>query len=233
MKLQYLGDSRDAFKWDLLHYLCAKSRPAFRELVFIPLLTPDIPGLREGNTPHAWFECRPHISRFVASLGEQPRTLDKVAEIGAAETECRFAVTVAGAGRFLGSGKHRADYWEGFDPKRFKNSVFFYDPDTGIETDTQHGTKWLRHAEIRSHLQQYTDDSISVVYQHRWQRRKWEYVFDYFKSRIDYSSSLIVVYEANLAFFVMAKHAEAEKRMSLAISDYAAENPIVRVKALR
>jgi hypothetical protein len=41
MKLQYLGDSRDAFKWDLLHWLCTRAEPAFARLLFVPLLTSD------------------------------------------------------------------------------------------------------------------------------------------------------------------------------------------------
>ena len=36
MKLQYLGDSRDAFKWDLLHWLCTRAEPAFARLLFVP-----------------------------------------------------------------------------------------------------------------------------------------------------------------------------------------------------
>ena len=40
-KLQYLGDSRDAFKWDLLHWLCTRAEPAFARLVFSSLLTAD------------------------------------------------------------------------------------------------------------------------------------------------------------------------------------------------
>jgi len=41
LKLQYLGDSRDAFKWDLLHWLCTRAEPAFARLLFVPLLTAD------------------------------------------------------------------------------------------------------------------------------------------------------------------------------------------------
>ena len=40
-KLQYLGDSRNAFKWDLLHWLCTRAEPAFARLVFSSLLTAD------------------------------------------------------------------------------------------------------------------------------------------------------------------------------------------------
>ena len=41
MKLQYLGDSRDAFKWDLLHWLYTRAEPASARLLFVPLPTTD------------------------------------------------------------------------------------------------------------------------------------------------------------------------------------------------
>jgi hypothetical protein len=41
MKLQYLGDSRDAFKWDLFHWLCTRSEPAPARRVLSSLLTAD------------------------------------------------------------------------------------------------------------------------------------------------------------------------------------------------
>jgi len=40
-KLQYLGDSRDAFKWDLLHWLYTRAEPASARLLFVPLPTTD------------------------------------------------------------------------------------------------------------------------------------------------------------------------------------------------
>ena len=52
MKLQYLGDARDAFRWDLLHWMCTRSSPCFRELVFVPMLTPDV----QASTP-MWCMC--------------------------------------------------------------------------------------------------------------------------------------------------------------------------------
>jgi hypothetical protein len=65
VKLQYLGDSRDAFKWDLLHWLCTRAEPALARLLFVPLLTPDDAEPRDWRTPHAWFQGRPLIRRFV------------------------------------------------------------------------------------------------------------------------------------------------------------------------
>lgn len=78
MKVQYLGDARDAFKWDLLHWLCTRAEPAFERLVFVPLLTPDVPGSREGRVPQRLFKSRGCIAPFVESLRTEPRSLERI-----------------------------------------------------------------------------------------------------------------------------------------------------------
>jgi hypothetical protein len=75
MKLQYLGDARDACKWDLLHWLCTRSSPSFAWLVFVPLLTPDVDDSTEGRIPHHRFSCRDVIRPFLFSLREPPLPL--------------------------------------------------------------------------------------------------------------------------------------------------------------
>ncbi len=51
MKLQYLGDSRDSFKWDLLYQLVADCD--FERLYFVPFLTPDDREPTDGRTIHS------------------------------------------------------------------------------------------------------------------------------------------------------------------------------------
>jgi hypothetical protein len=101
MKLQYLGDSRDAFKWDLLHWLCTRAEPAFARLLFVPLLTPDDAVPRDGRTPHAWFPCRPLIRPFVAGLAAAPRSLERIAALGGLEDGHPLEVTVKQAEAFV------------------------------------------------------------------------------------------------------------------------------------
>src|SRR5271166_4532671 len=91
MKLQYLGDSRDAFKWDLLHWMCTESSPPFSELVFVPLLTPD-EGSNEGRTSDLRFPCRDFVRSFLASLRNEPRTLERIPGLGMDDPEVAFRV---------------------------------------------------------------------------------------------------------------------------------------------
>ena len=238
MKLQYLGDSRDAFKWDLLHWICTRSSPSFDKLAFVPLLTPDIEGSNEGRTPAHLFECRCFVHSFVASLKDKPRSLARIETLGTAEPNVTpFHVSVVfGTKKFTGSGKRRAEYWSGFEPEEFSNSVVFFDPDNGFETKTRRGEKWIRHTELKDLFSRLPETSVAVVYQHR-PRRKWDDLFVDLKENLGYVHTAIAAYESNLAFVAMAGTASAGKRVLSAIQSYADEHlvepHIVRHSVLR
>ena len=233
MKCQYLGDSRDAFKWDLLHWICTRASPRFNELVFVPMLTPDIKGSNEGRTPHDWFECRDFIRPFVASLKAEARSLDRVAALGAVENDKpAFDVSIFGNGKHIGSGHRRADYWSGFVPENLENALVFFDPDNGFETETQCGEKWIRHMEVKEILARLPDTSVAVIYQHR-PHRKWSDVFKGINAKLGYVHTAVAAYESNLAFVAIAKTAAGGNRLQVAIMNYAEGHPAVCHAVLR
>jgi hypothetical protein len=221
MKLQYLGDARDAFKWDLLHWLCTRSSPAFSTLIFVPLLTPDRAGSNEGRTPHHWFECRDFIRTFAVSLQAEPRSLARISALGSAEPESTFQVSVFAPDQFIGSGAKRSEYWASFDASTFENCVVFFDPDNGYEAKTRKGRKWIRHSELKACLSQLPKTSVAVVYQHRPQRRMWLDQFAGLARHLAYVHTAVAAYEANLAFVAMAGNATAGRRIATAIQEYA------------
>ena len=227
MKLQYLGDARDAFKWDLLHWICTRSSPLFAELAFVPLLTPDIAGSNEGSTPHNWFKCRDFIRPFVESLKKEPRSLARISALGVAEPNREFRVFVFGPDRFIGSGKRRGEYWSGFDPDKLGNSVVFFDPDNGFETNTQHGTKWIRHIELKELFCRLPETSVAIVYQHRPRRRTQVELFAELTERLCYIHTAAAAYEGNLALVAMANNSLAGQRVASAIQSYSEEHPLV------
>jgi hypothetical protein len=220
MKLQYLGDARDAFKWDLLHWICTRSLPSFSTMVFVPLLTPDVKESNEGLTPHHWFECRDFIRTFVVSLKAEPRSLERIAALGSAETLNRFQVSVFAPETFVGAGGKRSEYWIQFDASKLENSVVFFDPDNGYETETRDGEKWIRHSELRSFFSQLPETSVAVVYQHR-PRRTWPDLFADLTKKLTYAHTAIAAYEANLAFVAMAGNATVGRRVATAMEEYA------------
>jgi hypothetical protein len=232
MKLQYLGDARDAFKWDLLHWICTRSSPPFAELVFVPLLTPD-DGSSEGRTPHHWFKCQDFIRPFVASLQKEPRSLAHIDILGSVQPNRKFHVSVFAPATYVGSGRQRAEYWSGFEPEKLDNSVVFFDPDDGFETKTQHGMKWIRHAELKDLVSRLPQTSVAVVYQHRPQRRTWVDLFADLSEKLSYIHTAVAAHESNLAFISMADNSSAAQRVTSAIQSYANEHAVVRLARLR
>jgi hypothetical protein len=231
MKLQYLGDSRDAFKWDLLHWLCTRAEPAFARLLFVPLLTPDDAEPSDGRTPHAWFPCRPLIRPFVAGLAAAPRSLERIAALGGLEDGHPLEVTVAQADAFVEEGARRASYWDWCHPERYADTLVFLDPDNGFETRTQRGPKWVRHAEVKWLLERLPESSAVAVYQHR-PRRRWEELLADLAARLDYAPDVQVVYEANLAFLVLSRAQGTPERLTRAAIGYCEGRPGVRAAAL-
>lgn len=233
MKLRYLGDARDAFKWDLLHWICVKSSPHFDELAFVPMLTPEIGKSKDGQTPHEWFECRDFVRRFVISLKKQPRSLKRILALGSADPNTlSFRVSLFAPTRFVSSGKQRVEYWAGFEPEKLENTVVFIDPDNGFETKTQHGTKWVRHSELKHLLSRLPKTSVTVVYQHR-PHRKWADIFADLRNSLDYAHTAVAAYESNLAFVAIAGGVSAGERIFSAIKSYANEHPVVCHTVLR
>jgi len=119
----------------------------------------------------------------------------------------------------------RSAYWDGFRSECMANSVVFFDPDNGFETKTCHGEKWILHDELSQILEDLPADSIVVVYQHR-PFRTWDAVFADLAHCIDYATSIIAVYESNLAFVAVTKDQATARRIMRAIEEYAAAHPV-------
>jgi len=233
MKLQYLGDARDAFKWDLLHWICTKSSPRFANLIFVPMLTPDSENSTEGKTPNKWFQCREFIRPFINSLKKEPRSLERISALESVEQNApSFHVSLFSLSRYIEPDNRRNDYWVGFTPEEYENSVVFFDPDNGFETKTQHGTKWMRHTEVKHFLSRLPKSSVVVVYQHR-PRRTWDDVFAGLMKSLDYTHTAVAAHEGNLAFVALAGNESAGRRVIAAVEKYANEHKIVRHKLLK
>lgn len=221
MKLQYLGDARDAFKWDFLHWICTKSSKPFGELVFMPMLTYDDKNSNEGQIHHSRFECREFIRPFIESLKQEPRSLEHINKLGTAENgQPQFRVTTFTPTRYISRGTRRNDYWHDFDPEKYENAVVFFDPDNGFETKTKKATKWIRHDELKFYLSKLPKTSVIVVYQHR-PRRTWGDLFADLTENLGYAHTAVAAYESDLAFVAMAGNEKTGHRIHKSIKNYA------------
>jgi hypothetical protein len=229
MKLQYLGDYRDAFKWDLLHWLCSTSGNETASLLFVPLLTPDDPSPRDGRVPHDRFLARPEVQQFVAGLKGTPRGLGAIVDLGALQPTKRFQVSIHAPDRFVASGRGRPGYWRGIDyPSK---SVVFLDPDNGFETRTRKGTKWVRHDEVKWLLAELPRSSVLVVYQHR-PHRTWDDVLGDLSQVLRYAAHASATYDSSLAFIIIGNAGTAARRFSDAAMRYAKQHSAISHKRL-
>src|SRR3989338_5465608 len=74
MKLQYLGDSKDSFKWDYHDYLAQGLRYPFLNIVL--MMTPDDES-NEGKSPPSLFPARTEIVEFCEHL-QKKRSIEAV-----------------------------------------------------------------------------------------------------------------------------------------------------------
>jgi hypothetical protein len=232
MRLQLLSDTPDAFKWDLVHWLCARSTPAYSHLLFIPMLRPDEPGSPEGQTPHERFNCRPEIRAFLRRLRAEP-SLATLRELGRVDPNSRFEVVIwPPEDRYVGSGVGRAAYWEDWSLDGTSNALAFIDPDTGFETTSCDGAKWVRHTEVERVLHGLPGAGGVIVYQHRPQRQRWGRVFEGLRGRLGYAAFAAAVFNGNVAFVLLARTREAWARLETAATAYKANHGSVYYQVL-
>jgi len=230
MRRQLLGDGPDAFKWDLVHWLCTRSTPPYSHLVFVSMLRPDEPGSTEGQTPHEQFNCRPEIRKFLLRLRSK-RSLDLIRDLGSLDAERQFEVVIwPPADRYIGAGV-RAEYWAGSPLDGLSNVLAFVDPDTGFETKTQDGQKWVRHAEVQRLLDARGCDGV-IVYQHRRQRERWDPVFEKLYPQLGYATYIAAVFDSNIAFVLLARTEETAARLHAAASAYSEHHGSVHYQLL-
>jgi len=227
MKLQFLGDSRDALKWDFLHWIVTRGTPSYDRLLFIPMLTPDDPESTHGNTPPNRFLCRPQILSFLQELREEPRTLDRVRNLGSLPELQHFILDIYSSAYFIGQGWHRPRYWCRLTTEDLTNTVVFVDPDNGFESKTQCGEQHLRFGEAYKLLTILPSDSVMVVYQHRPQGERWSQTIPRLVNSLDQKYILKDVSHSNVAFICFGK-ASNSARWKEALRSYFELHPELR-----
>jgi len=235
MKLQYLGDRRDAFKWDVLLWLCIHSEESFKGLVFIPMLTPADSSGDGSSNPKTFPARNPQIQGFLEMLRRAPCCLSYIIQLGQLEIVRPFPVTIHPEGEDpnteIGRGKDRVKYWQRFTPEKHNNSIIFLDPDNGFQTKTQDGIKWVRFDEIEQLLDRLTDDSAVLVYQHRPRALTWEKALTdlpqrwlSFAGHAPSADCLLAVYTGQVALVALTKTRPAGARMRKLLRGYIEEN---------
>jgi hypothetical protein len=166
MKNQYFGDKRDLFKFDLLLDLMASGK--FRQLTYVPMLTPPDSTSKEGNQLRR--SAGPFSSELFHFLREHRSSADirVLRKLFADRKQFKYS-----AHRDDGYYSHqeRMEYFRAIESSELRAACVFLDPDIGIERGS---LPFMKKAGLEKYLflddlqtlVERSEDSVFVVYQH-------------------------------------------------------------------
>ena len=219
MKLQYLGDSKDSFKWDYHDYLT--SRLKAKSLNVILMMTPDDES-NDGTTPPERFPARPAILDFCKNL-QASKDVDLIKTLPAV-SKSHYGVKLHKKSLHL-VHSNREVYFS--DIYCSKSQVIFCDPDNGFEPTKSRSEKHILYSEVESIIGRMSGDSVVSVFQNF--RRK-SFKEDYADIRERLSVDHVTgVFWHSLMFVVAARSRNMINRVYSCNRAYAAARPVTVV----
>ena len=167
MKRQYLGDAKDAFKWDYLDFLTRELK--IQLLNILLMLTPDDDSKQGKSNPRLfpaptiWPFCEElRKGRDFGLLRGLPERVDAGGH-AAPPYEVRLH---SGESFFVNSDEQRAEYFSGLPQDTAQ--VVFLDPDVGFEPPQEKSVnkKHVKFSDVRRILGDISQDSLVVAFQH-------------------------------------------------------------------
>lgn len=180
MKLQYLGDSRDSFKWHYHDYLMNQN-PNAGGFGYIPMLRPD-DGTSEGNTSSYDYEGSPESQSF-CDLLRTTRDISRVCQLPE-YTESSYRVSVLKPEIFY-TLNSRSEYYKSY----FSANIVLMDPCNGFEPKGATDNHVL-YEDIAYYIHTLPKRAVFSVYQH-FRRKKFIEDFMRIRSRLRTHNSLL------------------------------------------
>lgn len=166
MKNQYFGDKRDLFIFDLLLDLMASGK--FRQLTYVPMLTPPDSTGKEGNQLRR--SAGPFSSEVFDFLRDHRRNPDvrQLRKLFADRKQFKYSAHRDDA---YYSYQQRSDYFRTIESSALRSACVFLDPDIGIERGSAQYMgrsgldKYLFLDDLEA-LVGRSEESAFIVYQH-------------------------------------------------------------------
>ena len=217
MKLQYLGDSKDSFKWDYHHFLM--DALGYGKLLIAWMMTPDDGG-KHGNTAPERFPARPEIVDMCHRLRA---TRDPTLLIGLpAMLGARYAVEFHDADKTTADREQRA-FFSGIEAD--PDHVVFLDPDNGFEPERSATDGHVRYADLDRLIKAIPPGAVVTVFQHH-RRKKFPEDFARIRERLVRGHSA-AVYWHSLMFVSICASAETIDRVRDINREYERCRPVV------
>lgn len=161
MKLQYLGDSRDCFKWDYHNYLMSELNYPLLNIAL--MMTPNdktTQGKTDSNTYKAHCEA---IHGFCRELQESKDKDIEMIKLLPARTGAKYKVELHKNSTQI-TNDNRIDYFSNINHET--KQVFFLDPDNGFEPEKKFSNKHVLYSDIERILQKISDQTVVSVFQY-------------------------------------------------------------------
>jgi hypothetical protein len=215
MKRQYLGDSKDSFKWDYLHFLVEAL--GYRRLKIAWVMSADDGG-SDGKTAPELFPARKEILGLCHHLRAER---DAGLLFGLpATTGAHYTVSIHDGGD-ADHGNEAGSFFAGVEGA--SEQVLFLDPDNGFEPERSFTHRHVRYADLDRLMSTVPSDAVVVVFQHH-RRKKFADDFARIRERLlsGYSSA---VYWQALMFVCLSSSPEGIARVREVNREYARQHP--------
>jgi len=232
MKNQYFGDIRDLFKYDLIQNIVAQSK-ILKRCIWVPMLTPNdesLHGERRSRPKAGWDnqELKAFLDNYDKRKSER-----NIAHLQSVRFFREPRVLVFSLhrerGEFLPDFNHssRRSYFAQVEGALRPNTLLFLDPDTGIETPSNHlPERHVRRPEIADVHSAMDASSVLMIYQHIPMVQRPEFFRDVSQSIVqERHLQPLYVSDNEIAFFFLSKAPDVRQELSGLLRAYAAEYP--------
>ena len=216
MKIQYLGDSKDSFKWDYLDYLTAGLDYPLLNVAL--MLTPD-DNSNHGKTHPDLFRSRETILYFCQDL-KKHRNIQLIKQLTVASGS-KYLVELHKGETYL-THRNRREYFS--DLSSEKRQVLFLDPDNGFEPEKSRNGKHVLYSDVEAILKQMSKEAVISVFQH-FRYISFNKDFARIKERIP-SGYTTALYWHSLMFVTISKTKEIIETVSELNHQYSQRYPV-------
>ncbi len=216
MKLQYLGDSKDSFKWDYHDFLTDTLKVPSLDILF--MMTPDDGG-DDGKTHPSLFPARRAIIDFCHEV-RSSRSVEKV-KLLPQFTKAKYQVSIHRKEEHF-THQNRREYFGAVPCDAGK--LLFLDPDNGFEPEKSCGEKHVSYKDIHNLLCQLPNEAVISVF-HHFRRIRFTTDFERIKERLG-DCHATAIYWHSLMFVAVSKSKEVISIVKEANRCYSENYPV-------
>ena len=215
MKKQYLGDSKDSFKWDYHDFLAGELN--YPVLNIMLMMTPDDES-NYGKTHPTLFPARKEILDFCDDL-RNGRKVNLINSLPG-RTNSNYTVNLHNNDSHITNNNRKTYFSELSD---IEEQLLFLDPDNGFEPEKS-SEKHVLYSDLSYILEQISERSVVSVFQ-IFRHEAFTKTFARIKERLNNSHST-AIYWRSLMFVAISKSEGTIKRVSDANKEYSKDNPV-------